>query len=443
MQPSKIIQSLKEGIKTEQLPGKVIIVGAGIAGLTAALILQKSGVEVSLLEAGVIFGGRIRSLEQFAELSIELGAEEIHADKNAWFELLNNKGFRMYDYEEEFDEYFYLDGRLCSKQELENDADLKRAASFFEEEIWEYEGEEKTVAELILEKNIPPRVAHLLDAWIGAEYGTSNKQISAKSLAASAKKWNAGDFTLLLDTESMGYALQEIFEEALEKIIYETEVVSIDYSGDQVLLKDQKGMNYQADKVILTVPLPVLQQGRMAFFPDLPEEKKQAIQTIGMDAGMKIFLKFKERFWDAHMGSLFGNGQVYEYYSYPKSEEPVLIAFVMGEQARALSQMNENEAIQLLLQDLDRIFGEKKASGTLEKFYTMDWLKDPFTAGAYSFPSAGSEEAREILAKAINQKLFFAGEATHTGGHFATVHGALETGYRAALEVLQMDPSSK
>jgi monoamine oxidase len=66
-----------------------------------------------------------------------------------------------------------------------------------------------------------------------------------------------------------------------------------------------------------------------------------------------------------------------------------------------------------------------------------NWRNEPFIQGAYSYPSINSEGQREHLAAPVNAKLFFAGEATNYNGHLATVHGAMESGYRAVKELLE------
>jgi monoamine oxidase len=71
------------------------------------------------------------------------------------------------------------------------------------------------------------------------------------------------------------------------------------------------------------------------------------------------------------------------------------------------------------------------------EFLYKNWANEPYIGGAYSFPSLNSEGQREKLAAAVSNKLFFAGEATNFNGHLATVHGAMESGYRAVLELLE------
>jgi monoamine oxidase len=70
-------------------------------------------------------------------------------------------------------------------------------------------------------------------------------------------------------------------------------------------------------------------------------------------------------------------------------------------------------------------------------WHTHDWQSDPFSLGAYSWVRAGGEGAQRLLAEPLEQTLFFAGEACNTEGHNGTVHGAMQTGVRAADEILK------
>jgi monoamine oxidase len=92
------------------------------------------------------------------------------------------------------------------------------------------------------------------------------------------------------------------------------------------------------------------------------------------------------------------------------------------------------------LESLSHIFNTSKQllEESLEQFYTHNWHKDPFTAGAYSYVPVGGLDAQSELAKPLEDTLFFAGEATNDMGHHATVHGAIATGIRAANGILKL-----
>lgn len=89
----------------------------------------------------------------------------------------------------------------------------------------------------------------------------------------------------------------------------------------------------------------------------------------------------------------------------------------------------------IILSELDAMYGAGIASGNLADSYIMDWSIEPFIKGTYSYPKIGDAGAREIISQNVSEKLFFAGEATCTNGHFATLHGAMETGYKAVMEI--------
>ena len=113
----------------------------------------------------------------------------------------------------------------------------------------------------------------------------------------------------------------------------------------------------------------------------------------------------------------------------------MLTTFVSGARADFLRQL-EVDRVEFALGELDRIFGGRIASDHCLDAYVEDWTAEPFVRGLYSFPLAHTEPRhREALAAPLGRRLFFAGEATDLGGHSGTVHGAIDSGRRAAEEV--------
>ena len=109
----------------------------------------------------------------------------------------------------------------------------------------------------------------------------------------------------------------------------------------------------------------------------------------------------------------------------------------MGESADNLALLSENAAIQELLTELSTLYPNGNVQSLFSgEFLYKNWANEPYIGGSYSYPSINSAGQRENLASSISNKLFFAGEATNYNGHLATVHGAMETGYRAAIEIL-------
>jgi monoamine oxidase len=188
----------------------------------------------------------------------------------------------------------------------------------------------------------------------------------------------------------------------------------------------------------------VLKDGDISFTPNLPSTKVDAYTNIGMGGGVKAIFKFSQAFWEASttskLGSVIGYNEVPELWATAvgRGTTPVLTAFVMGEKGEQFSSMAPNDAKGFFLGHLDNIFGNNIASQSLlqDGFHLMDWGKEPFIRGAYSYPIVGGGLIfRKELAADVDGKLFFAGEATHFEGHSGTVHGAIETGIRVVEEV--------
>jgi len=96
------------------------------------------------------------------------------------------------------------------------------------------------------------------------------------------------------------------------------------------------------------------------------------------------------------------------------------------------------DPVEFALEELDELFGSHLARRSFEKGFVADWGADPFVRGLYSYPTVHTtQQDREVLARSLDGKVFFAGEATDTAGHSGTVHGAMGTGWRAAAEVLR------
>jgi monoamine oxidase len=408
---------------------RVIVVGAGAAGLSVTQTLLDSGFEVVLLEASDRVCGRVRTLNGFADFPIELGAEEIHGTRSEWYDLASANGAVFVS--GRTTDYYYVDGRLGSEDDVW-DADF-RAAESLVEDLWRWDGGETPMDEVVAEAGIPRRTWRTLDAWLGNEYGTSTPQLGAASLASAENDWSSGNDNLAL-VNSYEDLLRASFPAAVALARTGVPVRRIEWDTDEVLVTTAAGVERGA-AVVITVPLTILKSGAISMA--LPPDKQHAIETIGMGAGMKVILKFRQAFWGDGVGSIYGGPKVAEYWATMEGRgtTPVLTAFVMGSDAEALRA--SDDLVAAVLGDLDTLY-DGGATPAFDDAVVMDWTAEPYIGGAYSFPSPGSDAARKVLAAPIGSRVFFAGEATHTEGHFATVHGAIETGLRAAHEVARL-----
>lgn len=409
----------------------MIVIGAGASGMYLANLFHEEGVDVKVLEASDKYGGRVRTLSDFADFGIELGAEYVHGQRTDWHDICKRSKYNFADLDTS--DYMMLDGSLQSESAVANDSDVQAATQFLQE-ILDYSGPEITVEDFAAQRGIPDRIMHLVEALMGNEYGTTNDKLSVNAVAAEDDKWKAGTKDKLLADGTFVQVFEESFPGILDKIELNSPVDSIDYSGEKVSVTTG-GTVHTADAVFVTVSLAVLKAGLISFTPALSDAKTDAIDGIGMDSAMKVILKFTSAWWPADTGAIVADGPVPEYWTTAtgRGNDHLLTAFVMGSKADYLSGLGTG-AIQEILADLDNISGDNQPSSTFEKGEIMDWTLEPYVLGGYSYPNAGSVALREVLAAPVDNKVYFAGEATHTGGHLATVHGAIETAARAFTE---------
>jgi monoamine oxidase len=411
--------------------GRVVVVGAGAAGLYAAYLLYLQGADVIILEASDRIGGRIRTLKNFADFPIELGAEEIHGERSLLHDIALAGGAQFV--ENETRDFFYFNGSLKTEEQATENTFFNAMMDLIDS-LPDYAGEDITAESWAM--GINNNVIHIFNALIGNENGTSIDQLGMYGLLQQYQRWTAGEENKWLANTDMLSLFEKAFEPIIGKTVLNEPVTSIDYTGSSITILTSNATEYTADKVIVTIPLNMIKLPSITFNPPFSPERTTALNKIGMDRGMKIILKFDERVWPENTGSLFGDGLVPEFWAtgVGRGTDNIITAFVTGQNASTLSALGEN-MIPTILAELDTLVGG--ASFHYVDHHIQNWTNKPYIRGAYSYALPGTGNAREVIAQPINNKVFFAGEATHNGGHHATVHGAMETGLRAVNEILE------
>jgi monoamine oxidase len=200
---------------------------------------------------------------------------------------------------------------------------------------------------------------------------------------------------------------------------------------------------YAARRVVVTAPLAVLQRRAIGFEPALPAPKQAAIDGLGAGQCAKVVLTFKEAFWPREMSFLFTARpsqilwQPAEGHSGAAAAASTTItAFFAGRDCKRLVAAGEAAAVASVLADLEAMFRRPGLRNELVHGHFQNWSADPWAGMAYSYSPPGSVGMRAELGRAEwAGALCFAGEATSETSH-GLVNGALDTGYRAAEEVL-------
>ena len=401
--------------------GKVIIVGAGVAGLYAAYILKSKGIDFQILEASPNYGGRLAKLTGFANFPIDTGAQWLHGKNSILGDLITKSNTKI-TLDDSATKYWFNNQLVNS---LPKNTDI-------------FEGDDLpdvSFKDYALQKGLGNEYKYIVEN-IAGDQGAAASRLSVFGNNEDEENWNAGDDDFKFQETFFDLIDTQIANQVKDHILLNTIVSKIDYSQSTIQITDSNNNLYNADKVIITVAIPILKSPDIQFIPALPNEKVTAFSKIGMDAGMKVFLKFSNKFFDQNIigGSICAAyaddciGKV--------QNDNVLLAFIMGEQAEYLTSLGSDTAITAaLLQELDTMYNGQATSSFVAS-HVQNWTTNPFVKGAYSYSTIGMGDARNIAAQPINNKLYFAGEAMNTNGHHQTVHGAAETGYREVLNIL-------
>ncbi len=215
--------------------------------------------------------------------------------------------------------------------------------------------------------------------------------------------------------------------------------------------------SFEAPRALITLPISLLkaeagQSSVIQFNPALPRDKIRALDHLEMGKVIRVVLCFRERFWDAikppsgdgaslaDLSFLFSQDEWFPtWWTSNPQKTPIITGWAPFRCAERLSGRGHSFVVDRSLLTLSGLLGPsvQELQGLLREAYFHDWQMDPFSLGAYSYGKVGANEAQEILAEPMDNRLFLAGEAIDTSGHNGTVHGAIASGYRAAQQILQ------
>lgn len=437
----------------------VIVIGAGVAGLAAACQLGHAGIAVHILEARDRIGGRVFTHpDPDCDYPIELGAEFIHGKPPEILELLRKSKTEIAEVQ---------GGSWCAED------DRLTPCGFWDE------------VDQILQKMDDSKPDEPFAAFLDrcCRSPKTQAQKRAKQRAQSyVSGFNAADPALVgvhwlvkeMQAEEKiegdrafrcrnGYKdLLDVFQQEIKNynitVHTETVVQQVRWNAGNVKVevRDQESAStLEARRVLITLPLsllkaPVGQQGVVRFTPELPSQKKDALDKLEMGKVIRVTLRFRERFWDSikpagargslsNMSFLFGPDDWFPtWWTANPAKSPVITGWAPFRSAERLSGKTHSFVVEHGLQTLSALLrvSQSELEKILEGAHVHDWQADPFSLGAYSYGKVGANEAQQVLSEPIQDTLYFAGEATDTTGNNGTVHGAIASGYRAAKQIL-------
>ncbi|WP_294824975.1 NAD(P)/FAD-dependent oxidoreductase [uncultured Flavobacterium sp.] len=428
----------------------IIIIGAGASGLMAGHVLANAGKRITVLEARGRIGGRIHTLAGNGfSMPVELGAEFVHGNLPITLGLLEKAGIGSSDVG--FEMWHHHAGKFAQSDEFVEgwDAFLHKLNQL---------GEDMPILDF-MEQEFPGEQFRIMRQQI-SDYisGYDTADVSDAGAFALRREWNhededaqhrvEGGYRALVNflADTVRHAGNSIhLNNVLQEVVWKSGCVRAITTGGKI---------YEADKIIIALPLGVLrliagEQGGVKFSPPI-DRAGLAFRDIGFGSVIKIVMQFNTIFWEddalganlSSMGFLFSDETVPTYWTQSPAHSPLLTGWLGGPAAKAVEGSPKDVILTMALGSLANIFSmkEEQLRCRLVAWHVADWTADPFTLGSYAYDKVETPLARKFLSQPMEGTIFFAGEYLYDGPAIGTVEAALTSGRDTANELLGTEP---
>jgi len=408
----------------------VVIIGAGVAGLAAAKELSRQGISFVVVEASHRIGGRAYSEEIAPAVWFDLGCAYLVAGPNAETREEESNPLMDYAFEQEavIEEYLHesryvYNGRLLDPSE-------RAALDAF------YKDCEAAIRQSS-ERGDDPAISDIID--VENPYLAPYMDMMTVTVPKDLDESSAADFFHKVP-EHVNYNTQRGYGNLVAQwgndvaVSLNCKVESIDWSGRDVRVNTVKG-SIRARCLINTVSNGVLAAQHIHFNPRLPDWKMKAVQEVTMGAENKIGVHFTKDVFapdDSGYYQVWSDEAQGAYIDVNLVSTNIVSVFIGGRFSMWMEQQGQDAAREFAIDRITDIFGNDIRQSVGRSIATA-WVSDPWTLGSYAAANPDQYHQRDALPRAIDDKLFFAGEATALAN--GTVNGAYWSGVRAAREV--------
>jgi len=448
----------------------VVVVGAGLAGLTAARMIQAAGKRVVVLEARDRVGGRTLNHSIGDGKVVEAGGEYVGPTQDHILKLASDVGVKTFPAYDTGDNVYYANGirRTYSDtgplgtappdplaadvvavvEELDLMAgkiDVTAPWNSSQAGDWDKQTLQNWLDTHALTPNTKALAAAALQAIFGAEAREVSLLFTAYYIAAAGNESNPGNFERLINTR--GGAQQDRFlggsqlvainiANSLSDVVLGSPVRSISQTASGVTVVSDK-LTVQAKQVIVAVP-PTL-AARITYDPDLPAERDQLLQRLPQGTLMKAEAVYERPFWrDQGLTGTTVSTEGPAYLTFdntpPEGSPGVLFSFIGGDNLRRWSRQPADARRQAILGSFATYFGSEALKPT--DYFEMNWSNETWNRGCpVAVPGPGVYTSYGWHIREPVERIHWAGTETSTWWN-GYMDGAVRSGERAAGEVL-------
>jgi monoamine oxidase len=418
---------------------KVVILGAGLAGLAAGKMLVDNGYEVTILEAQNRIGGRVFShtVDERENLVIELGAEWVGESHERMIALCKELDVELIN--NQFDDRLIFDHKYFNKNEWNFSPEWNEKYDRIIKDYPKLTEADKIKLDkmdwwrFLMNNDIQQRDLDIMEYANSTDFGESIRFVSAyAALAEYAESSVRNEMDLKAKDGNHQIVKAIAGKVGMENIKTGNKVDEISY-GSTIRIHCTNGSTYECDRLICTIP--TYSVSKIKWNPVLPKEKIDAINELQYCRINKSATLFKERFWEDDSFSIISDTFSHYFYhatKFQSDSKGVLISYAIGDKADILGTLNKEERETVVAQSLHPAFGDVK--NLIEDNVNYYWGTDPYSMGAYAFYGKGQWFTVMPVLKEKVSNIYFAGE--HLADWQGFMEGAVVTGEEAAKDIM-------